>query len=124
MCQLAGRHAYRTNRWYRPTKRCRAFATGDCMSEPDSLYLRVRLSKEAYRRYLDSVCADARDFADWMDWIGKAKMYGEGITQSDIGEIGQRSSKRKTSEEIDAWASDAWNIGKSEYDEATETWRF
>jgi hypothetical protein len=94
------------------------------MSEPDSLYLRVRLSKQAYQRYLDSVCADARDFSDWMDWIGKAQMYGKGITESDIREIAERSSKRKTSEEIDAWASDAWNIGKSEYDDATETWRF
>jgi hypothetical protein len=94
------------------------------MSEPDSLYLRVRLSRQAYQRYLESVCADARDFSDWMDWVGKAKMYGDGITENDIREIGERSSKRKTGEEINAWATDAWNIGKSDYDEATETWRF
>jgi hypothetical protein len=94
------------------------------MSEPDSLYLRVRLSREAYQRYLESVCADARDFSDWMDWVGKAKMYGDGITENDIREIGERSSKRKTGEEINAWAMDAWNMGKSDYDEATETWRF
>jgi hypothetical protein len=94
------------------------------MSEPDSLYLRVRLSKEAYQRYLESVCADARDFSDWMDWVGNAQMYGNGISESDIREIGERTSKRKTGEEINAWATDAWNMGKSDYDEATETWRF
>jgi hypothetical protein len=39
------------------------------MSEPDSLYLRVRLSKQAYRRYLASEALDARDFSDWMNWL-------------------------------------------------------
>ena len=45
------------------------------MSEPDSLYLRVHLSKQAYERYLASPGADARDFPDWMDWLGKVQMH-------------------------------------------------
>jgi len=32
--------------------------------------------------------------------VGKAKMYGDGITETDIREIGERSSKRKTGDEI------------------------
>lgn len=58
------------------------------MSEPDSLYLRVRLSREAYQRYLESVCADAPDVSDRMDWVGKAKMYGSGIKENEMREIG------------------------------------
>jgi hypothetical protein len=57
-------------------------------------------------------------------WVGNAQMYGSGIMPNDVREIGERSSKRKTSEEVDAWATDAWNIGKSDYNEGTETWRF
>ena len=94
------------------------------MSEPNSLFLRVRLSKQAYERYLASPCADARDFSDWMDWLGKVKMSGGPFAPEKIREIGERSSKRTTGEDIHAWTRDDWAIGKSDYDAATETWRF
>ena len=94
------------------------------MSEPNSLYLRVRLSREAYQRYLESPSADARDFSDWMDWLGKVKMSGGPMTPEKIEAIGASSSKRMTAKDIQAWTTDNWAIAKSEYDDATETWRF
>ena len=94
------------------------------MSEPDSLYLRVSLSKQAHQRYLASPCADARDFSDWMDWLGKAKMYGGPFAPEKIAEIGEGAPKHLTAERIETWTGDLWSIAKSDYDEATETWRF
>lgn len=94
------------------------------MSEPDSLYLRVHLSKQAYERYLESISLDTRDFSDWMDWIGGAKMYGPGLTPDRITEIGRKARKRPMAEEIKSWVGDDQSIGRSVYDEATETWRY
>ncbi|MGY8665000.1 hypothetical protein Q3C01_21935 [Bradyrhizobium sp. UFLA05-109] len=97
------------------------------MAELDSLYLRVRLSKQAYQRYLDSISCDARDFSDWMDWISHAEMYGPGIAPEDIVEIGEDTDKVPVAEKIEsriaAEAGDELSIGRSVYDEATETWR-
>ncbi len=94
------------------------------MSEPDSLYLRVRLSKQAYERYLASPGADARDFPDWMDWLGKVQMHGPGFTPERIAEIGRETGKCSPADGIAAWTSSDWAMGKSAYDEATGTWRF
>jgi hypothetical protein len=94
------------------------------MSEPDSLYLRVRLSKQAFERYLASATADARSFGDWLPWLGRARMHGFVFTPDKIVEIAQGVRKRSTAEEINAWTADAWAIARSDYDEMTETWRF
>jgi hypothetical protein len=95
------------------------------MAELDSLYLRVRLSKQAYQRYLDSVSLDARYFPDWMDWIGHARMHGPPMTPPDIAGIGEASLKEPVAEKIKSLleADDELSIGRSTYDEATETWR-
>jgi hypothetical protein len=94
------------------------------VAELDSLYLRVRISKEAYLRYLDSINLDARDFSDWMDWIGRAKMHGPPMTAQDVAEIGETTGKAPVAETINSWTEDDFAIGRSVYDEATETWRF
>jgi hypothetical protein len=94
------------------------------MSEPHSLYLRVRLSKQAYERYLTGTTVDARRFSDWMDWLTKAKMYGAAFTPEKIAEIAQGTCKRSMAEEIAAWTASAWALAKSHYDELTETWVF
>jgi hypothetical protein len=93
------------------------------MSELSSLYLRVRLSKQAYERFLASETADARDFSDWMDWLAKAKMYGE-LTSEQVTEIGRRNRKCSVADMLQAWTTNPWpSPVKSVYDEATETWR-
>jgi hypothetical protein len=94
------------------------------MSEPDSLYLRVHLSKPAYERYLANEGFDARDFPDWMSWLTRAKMYGPPFTPERVAEIGQSVRRRSPAEELKAWTTNAWAIAKSDYDEQTETWRF
>jgi hypothetical protein len=94
------------------------------MSEPDSLYLRVRLSKGAFERYLASQAADARDFDDWTTWLGRARMHGAVFTREKIAEIARGVRKRSMAEEIAGWTNDAWAFARSHYDELTETWRF
>lgn len=94
------------------------------MSEPESLYLRVRLSRQAYERYLESIGCDARDFSDWMEWISRAKMYGPRLTMEEVAEIGERADREPVANIIRSWTEDNWAIGRSVYDEATETWRF
>jgi hypothetical protein len=91
------------------------------MTEHNSLYLRVRLSRHAYEHYLASACADARDFTDWMDWLGKAG--GGFFTAKKIAEIGQNVRKGSTVDMIQALTAAPVAFGKSEYDDATETWR-
>jgi hypothetical protein len=94
------------------------------MSEPCSLYLKVRLSKAAYESYLASPCVDARDFGDWMDWLAKAEMAGGPMTPDDVREIGQTSQPVPVTEVIHAWTSNEWAMGKSIYDESAEVWQF
>ena len=94
------------------------------MSEPYSLYLRVRLSKRAFERYLASPAADARHFKDWMPWLGKARMHSFVFTPDKIAEIARDAHKSSTAEEIGAWTANAWAFARSHYDELTETWRF
>jgi len=94
------------------------------MSEPNSLYVRVRLSKPAFEHYLASISADARQFSDWMDWLGKARMYGPGLTSVDIVLIGQRARKRTVADVIAAWTMGAPAFAGSNYNERTETWQF
>lgn len=94
------------------------------MSEPDSLYLRVRLSKTAYEQYLASPAANAGAFSDWMEWLSRAEMYGPPFTPEKIDQIGRRAGTRSVAQEIDAWTANTWAMAKSIYDEATETWRF
>ena len=94
------------------------------MSEPDSLYLRVRLSKGAFERYLASKAADATDFDDWMPWLGRARMHGLVFTREKIAEIAQGVRKRSVAEEIAGWTKNPWAFARSHYDELTETWRF
>jgi hypothetical protein len=92
------------------------------MSELDSLYLRVHLTKHAYEKYMASQAADARDFSDSMPWLSKARMHGPGFVPERINEIGRASRKLSVSEEISHWANGF--AGSSLYDESTETWRF
>jgi hypothetical protein len=67
---------------------------------------------------------DTRDFSDWMDWIGAAKMHGPGLAPDAIAEIGKRTRKRPAVEAIRSWTEDTWSIGRSVYDDVIETWRF
>ena len=93
------------------------------MPELDSLYLRVRLSPQAYERFLHSTTADARDFSDWMDWLGKARIHGQKLTRQGVAEIGKATPKRAVADAIAAWTGADRALARSEYDEATETWR-
>jgi len=108
----------------RMSPRCDLVGKGSGMSEPDSLYLRVRLSKGAFERYLASKAADADDFDDWMPWLGRARMHGLVFTREKIAEIARGVRKRSTAEEIAGWTKDDWAFARSHYDELTETWRF
>lgn len=94
------------------------------MSEPYSLYLRVRLSKRAFERYLASPAADARHFNDWMPWLGKVRMNSSVFTPEKIAEIARGVRESSTAEKIGAWTTDIWAFARSHYDELTETWRF
>jgi hypothetical protein len=100
----------------------RLFLHGDTMTEHNSLYLRIRLSRHAYESYLASASADARDFSDWMDWLGKAGVGGF-FTAEKIAEIGQKARKVSTADTIQALDGGIPGFVRSQYDEATETWR-
>ena len=95
------------------------------MSEPDSPYLRVRLSKEAHQRYLESPFAPmpATFPAGWTG-LAKPRCMATASQRTRYARLASDRPGARQPEEINAWATNAWNMARSEYDEATETWRF
>lgn len=95
------------------------------MSERHSLYARVHLSKRAYQHYMDSPCAHAGDFGDWMEWMGGIALSGGPMTAARVAEYARRGGPDvSVGTFVAQWCAEPENAAASHYDEATETWQF
>ncbi|WP_157288392.1 hypothetical protein [Uliginosibacterium gangwonense] len=94
------------------------------MSEPNSLYVRVHLSKDAFERFLKSQTVAASHFNDWMPWLGQAEVYGGPLSEQWLAEVSEGHQPGTVEDALAAWVDDGWAMARSVYDEATETWMF
>nr|WP_315245226.1 hypothetical protein [uncultured Albidiferax sp.] len=95
------------------------------MSERHSLYVRVHLSKRAYQKYMDSPCANAGDFGDWMACFAGVALSGGPLTAARVAEYARRGGPEvSVGTFVAQWCAEPENAATSRYDEATETWQF
>jgi len=91
------------------------------MSEPSSLYLRVRLSEAALEAYKQSQPLAPNRYTDWRPWL-ETKTYHGQIADDDIAAL--RFADDKTcGAYVSAWSGDIYaGPAASRYDPATQTW--
>ncbi|WP_367848532.1 hypothetical protein [Rhodoferax sp. WC2427] len=95
------------------------------MSELHSLYVRVHLSKRAYQKFMDSRCANANVFGDWMEWLGGIELVSGPMTPKRVAEYARRGGPDvSVGTFVAQWCAEPENAAASRYDEATETWQF
>jgi len=94
------------------------------VSEPNSLYVRVHLSKDAFERFLKSQSVAASHFHDWMPWLGQAEVYGGPLSEQWLAEVSEGHQAGTVEDALAAWVDDGWSMARSVYDEETETWVF
>ena len=95
------------------------------MSELHSLYVRAHLSPTAYQQYLDSPCAHAGAFGDWMAWVGGIALSGGPMTAARVAGYAQRGGPNvSVGTFVAQWCAAPESAATSHYDAATETWQF
>jgi hypothetical protein len=91
------------------------------MSEPSSLYLRVRLSEAALEAYKQSQPSTPSRYTDWQPWL-VTKTYNGQITDADIAALNFANDKT-CGAYVAAWSGDVYaGPAASHYDSATQTW--
>ena len=91
------------------------------MSEPNQLYLQVRISPSQLEKFFASTPGPASQFTDFMEWIADKRYYGQPFTSEKLAEIGGNATAR-------SWV-DGWTVGDhppsiNKYEEETQTWTF
>ncbi len=89
------------------------------MSEPSSLYAKIRLSKAAKQNFLDSKATTLEKYTDWISWLQDKEFHGS-LTEADVNGIDY--GKSTVREYLDVWIASPYSYGFEEYDEKTGTW--
>lgn len=93
------------------------------MSEPSSLYARVRLTPAAFAAFQASTLALPREYSDWRAWLDGQRYHGS-ISDERIGAATHPGNEQTVGEYL-ALATTMPGLGDgSSYDPATQTWLF
>lgn len=91
------------------------------MSEPSSLYARVRLSAPALRAFVESRPARPAAYGDWRGWLDRASFHGT-ISDADIAAT-EASAEPSVRAYLDELCRPVINEPSRErYDPVTQTW--
>jgi len=90
------------------------------MSEPNSLYARIQISKKAKNDYLESKIASPEKYTDWSKWLENNE-YNGSITQDEINNM-KFPGSTDNREFIYGWIESEFTEGFSEYIEHEKTW--
>lgn len=91
------------------------------MSEPSSLYARVRLTERALTAFYASAPALPSQFDDWRPWLASKHYYGE-ITDAEIEQMTQ-SEAASVGEMLALWLEQPTpGPSQVQYDPLTQTW--
>jgi len=98
------------------------------MSEPSSLYARIRLSESAFTAFQGSVPALPSQYPDWLSWLA-TRHYTGTLSQADIDQMsydGYDQNKVSSIGKIVDWWLGAphYTVGQSRYNAETQTWTF
>jgi hypothetical protein len=92
------------------------------MSEPSSLYARVRLSQAAFAAFQSSTPKLPSDYHDWLPWLANRQFYGE-ITEADIYELNHGNAATVDGALL-AWMEyPDLDLNQTSYDPESQTWR-
>jgi hypothetical protein len=89
------------------------------LSEPNQLYLQVRISPAQLEKFLASTPGPASEFADFMEWIADKRYYGEPFTTEKLAGIGGSGTAKAW---VDGWTANVYPPSINRYEEETETW--
>lgn len=98
------------------------------MSEPSQLFVQIRISKEAFDRFLLHKVVPPSHFDDWEGWLSTTEYYGSPITHSTIDTFDKRAGNWNFT--INSWLRnwieadypDYYPPIINHYDEQTQTW--
>lgn len=89
------------------------------MSEPSSLYAKIRISPLARQAFLNSTISNADTYRDWIPWLETKEFYGS-LTQADINAMTYQD--QTTQAYLQQWITSRYAFGHEMYDEHTATW--
>ncbi|WP_439490688.1 hypothetical protein [Algoriphagus sp.] len=91
------------------------------MSEPNSLFAKIKIRKERLHHFLKSKPTNPQLNENWLEWWNSKQMYGKKeLTQTDL-----RCYDFATNEAIITdFVNDPRTYSFSDYDEESETWYF
>ena len=93
------------------------------MSEPSSLYARVRLTASAFAAFQASSLALPGAYTDWRTWLDRQRYYGQ-ISDAEIATAVYPEPANTVGAYLaETAAMSAFGLG-SHYDPVTETWLF
>ena len=91
------------------------------MSEPDQLYLNVRISRAQRDAFLQAPLQAASQWPDLQDWLARQSYYGDAITPDQLDAFNARIPNAQAW--LDTWLAKvhpAFDV--AHYDDATQTW--
>ena len=97
------------------------------MSEPSSLYMRVKLTEKNLNTFKNSPLVAPNHYPDWRPWLSTKKFYGE-ITDAEIQGMtpsidAERSAVRSVGEYLALLLQDVYaGPSQSLYDTVSNTW--